>query len=202
MTNQTKFPAKLKKLLLLLLVISSLTMPGACKQSYAENKEAAKAGLSLPAPTKEHAKTTRALVKKLQRSHYIDEPFNDSFSEKVFDTYIKILDPARAHFLGSDIQEFSKYRHTLDEDLKEGNLEPAFFIYSRYDLRRKQRLNYMLELLNKGIDSFDFNKNEYLELDRENSPWHADMNEAKDLWRRLLKNDILNLKLQEKPAEN
>ena len=201
MTNKNRFSPTFKKLLLLLLVLQSILLTGDFRQSYAENSDDNKAVQNLIAPTKEHEKTTRALVKKLQKSHYLNEPFDDSFSEKVFDIYIKMLDPARAHFLESDIQEFSKYRHSLDEDLKEGDLEPAYFIYSRYDLRRKQRLDYTLELLNKGIDALDFSKKEYLELDRENFPWLANMDEAKDLWRRLLKNDILNLKLGDTSPE-
>jgi carboxyl-terminal processing protease len=176
-------------------------LPGSIKQAYTETSEGTETVQGLPSPTKEQAKTTRALVKRLRRYHYLEEPFDDKFSEKVYDNYIKMLDPARTHFLASDIQEFSKYRHSFDEDLKDGNLQNAFFIYSRYYQRRKQRLDYTLELLDKGIDTMDFQKEEYLELDRENLPWLTDMVAAKDLWRRLLKNEILNLKLGETETE-
>ena len=202
MINKIRFQTSLKILLLLLFILPVLALSGNFKPVYSKTSDDTKPVQNVLAPTKEQAKTTRILVKKLEHYHYLDEPFDNSFSEKVFDTYIKILDPARIHFLAADIQEFSKYRHSFDEDLEEGDLKPAFFIYGRYHLRRKQRLDYTLELLNKGIESLDFKKNEYIELDRENLPWNTDMNAAKDLWRRLLKNDILNLKLNDNAVEN
>ena len=201
MTNKTRFFTLFKTLLLVMLVLSGLLLLGNFKQIDAEKGNDSKTDQNLLVPTKEQAKTTRALVKKLEKSHYLDEPIDNTFSEKVFNIYIKMLDPAKANFLATDIEEFSKYRHSFDEDLKKGDLKDAFFIYRRYQERRKQRLNYTLELLNKGIDSLDFKKTEFLELDREKLPWLTDMAAAKDLWRRLLKNEILNLKLDDKSEE-
>ncbi|MGD9160338.1 MAG: carboxy terminal-processing peptidase [Desulfobacteraceae bacterium] len=201
MINKIRYFNSFKTLLLLLLVLSGLLLAGSFLKTDAETGDNTKTVPNLISPTKEEAKTARALVKKLGKYHYLDEPLDDTFSGKIFDNYIKLLDPARVHFLVTDINEFSKYRNSFDEDLKNGNLKSAFFIYSRYHQRRKQRLDYTFGLLNKGIDSLDFNKNEYLELDRENLPWHTDMNAAEDLWRRLLKNDILNLKFGDTSIE-
>ena len=120
MINNTRRFVSINNLLLLLLVLSSLLLPGSIKQAYTETSEGTETV---------QAKTTRALVKRLRKYHYLEEPFDDTFSEKVYDNYIKMLDPARTHFLASDIQEFSKYRHSFDEDLKDGNLQNAFFIY-------------------------------------------------------------------------
>ncbi len=201
MKSKTRFFASFKTLALLLFILSCLFLADNFRQTDAGIRNDNKTTQDLLAPTKEEGKTTRELVKKLKKSHYLNEPIDDSFSEKVFNGYLKILDFARAHFLASDIKEFSKYRHSFDDDLKKGKLNPAFLIYNRYHERRKQRLDYMLELLNRGIGSFDFKKDESLELDRENLPWLSDMDAAKDLWRRLLKNEILNLKLGDTPAE-
>ena len=199
MKSKIRFFASFKTLALLLFILSCLLLADNFKQTDAGIRNDNKTTQDLLSPTKEEGKTTRELVKKLKKSHYLDEPIDDAFSEKVFNGYLKILDFARAHFLASDIEEFSKYRHTFDDDMKSGNLKPAFFIYNRYHERRQQRLNYMLELLDRGIGFFDFQKDESLELDRENLPWLADMGAAKDLWRRLLKNEILNLKLGDTP---
>ncbi len=191
----------LKTLALLLLVLSCLVLAINLRQTDAEISDGKKVSISSFTPTKDHGKTTRDLVKMLKKSHYLDEPINDAFSEKVFNNYLKILDPAKAHFLATEIEKFSKYRHGFDDDLKKGNLVSAFFIYNQYHKRRQQRLDYMLELLKQGIDSLDFQKNEYVEADRENLPWYSDMDELKDFWRRLLKNEILDLKLDDTPAE-
>ena len=202
MKNNTRFPTLLKTLLLGLLIFVALLLAGNFDQTGAKtNDDNNKDAQKLLYPTKDHAKTARAIVERLKKSHYLDEPLNNAFSEKVFNNYIKLLDPAKAHFLETDIKEFSKYRHSFDEDLKQGNLKPAFFIYNRYHQRRQQMLDYSLGLLNKDIASLDFQKTEYLERDRENLSWHPDMNAAKDFWRRLLKNEILDLKLEDKPIE-
>ena len=201
MINKTRFLASFKTLSLMLLVFSGLLLARNFKQTEAETNDDTEVDQETFSPTKDQAQTTRALVEMLEYSHYLDERLDDEFSEKVFNNYIKMLDPGKAHFLATDIKEFFSYRHSFDEDLKLGKLESAFFIYSRYHQRRQQRLDYTLGFLNKGIDSLDFKKTEYLELDREDLSWHTDMNAAKDLWRRLLKDEILYLKLDDTPAD-
>lgn len=166
----------------------------------------ARTGFATPAaadfkPDDGHSDTARAIVRMLAEEHYRDLKINDRFSEKVFTTYLEQLDPGKAHFIASDIAEFSKYRHQLDDELKRGKLKAGFAIYNRYHQRRVQRLEYMLSLLDKGLEAFDFDKEEYLELDREEAPWPADIEQVRDLWRRLAKNDVLNLKLSETPDE-
>ena len=202
MIKNTRSLISFKALLLILVILAGLLLSDIFRQTGAETSHETNTAQAVFSQTKEHAKITRALVKELKRSHYLDEALDDVFSEKVFDNFIKLLDPARVHFLEADIEDFSKYRHSLDDDLKQGDLEHAFFIYGRYHQRRKQRLDYSLEILNKGIDFLDFKKHEHLELDRENLPWLDNMDTAKDLWRRLLKNEILNLKLDEKTEKN
>ena len=59
----------------------------------------------------------------LDQAHYLDKEINDEFSEKVFDTFLKKLDPYKRYFYASDIEEFSKYKF-----LK------AFSIYQIVDL--------------------------------------------------------------------
>ena len=201
MLNKKRFFSPFKILSILLFIFTCLLLVSNFRQTDAESSENTRAVQNLLAPEKEQVKTTRALVKKLERSHYLDEPLDDAFSEKIFDNYLKMLDSARAYFLATDVSEFSKFRDSFDDDLKQGNLKHAFFIFSRYRQRRKQRLDYTLELLNRGIESLNFEKDEYLELDRDDVPWLSNPDAAKDLWRRLLKNEILNLKLDNKPDE-
>lgn len=195
MIDKTRIFTSFRTLLLILLITAVAW--SVFDYSYTEAKTINSSGAvdSLFSPTREQSQTTRAIVKMLARFHYLDEKLDNSFSEKVFKNYIELLDPARSHFLAADIDEFARYRDSLDEDLYKGNLKHAFDIYRRYHERRKQRLAYTLALLEKGETALDFNKNEYIELDREHSPWLKDIDAARDLWRRLLKNEILNLKL-------
>ncbi len=191
----------LKKIIpLLLLLATCLLVTDYLKQSDAETIESASAKHTL-SPTIEQEKTVRAMVKKLKRSHYLDETLDNAFSEKVFNNYIELLDSSKSYFLKTDIDEFSKFRYTLDDDLKAGNLESAFYIYKRCHMRREQRIKYTLEVLEKGVGAIDFNKDEYLDIERKDLPWSADLTEAQGLWLKLIKNEILNLKLEKTALE-
>jgi carboxyl-terminal processing protease len=149
----------------------------------------------------DQAKTAKQIARMLEKEHYRKPELDDAFGEKVFTTYLEQLDPGKAHFIAEDIKEFSDARHTLHKELRRGKLDTAFEIYNRYHQRRVERIEYMLSLLDKGLDHFDFEREEYLELDREDAPWPADTDEIRDLWRRLVKNDLLNLKLGDTPDE-
>ncbi len=92
-------------------------------------------------------------------------------SSQVLDRYLKDLDNGRGYFLANDIKEFEDYRYLFDDDLVRGDLSRGFAIYSRYQQRINQRLDFILKELKKGTDAFDFSKDDSLETKRENAPW-------------------------------
>ena len=63
------------------------------------------------------------------------------------------------------------------------------------------RFDNVVARLNAGIDQFDFTIDESLNVDRENLPWATSNEELDDLWRKRLKDAILNLKLTDKEPE-
>lgn len=146
-------------------------------------------------PDTEHALTNRAVLHHLYQHHYSRKYLNDDFSEKVYERYLDILDNTRSYFTEQDIKQFEQYRYKLDEAIKSNDLDPAYDIYNRYEQRAIERLDYALALLKGGIKQFDFKKDESLELDREKAPWAKDSKELDQLWRKRLKNTVLNLKL-------
>jgi carboxyl-terminal processing protease len=150
------------------------------------------------APTRDHGKTLQEAIKKLDRHHYKTLVLDDEAGKKILQRYTELLDPARVHFLAEDIAAFDKLGPQLDDDIKRGNLEHVFRIYNRYHAQRDRRLHYMLDKLPERIKEMDFEKDEFMELDREKAPWPADAAAAEDIWRKFLKYDVLNLKLTEK----
>jgi len=153
-------------------------------------------------PAAEHALTNRAVVHHLYQHHYSRKYLNDAFSEKVYDRYLNILDNTRSYFTAADINEFKSMRLALDDAIKTNDLEPAFLIYNRYRQRAIERLDFALLLINKGVDHFDFTKDESLELDREKSVWAKNSSELDQLWRKRIKNTVLNLKLASKKDQD
>jgi carboxyl-terminal processing protease len=159
--------------------------------SHANSPEPAK----VLEPASEHQLTNRAVVHHLYQYHYSRKYLNDEFSGKVYDRYLEILDNTRSYFTKSDVTEFESYRFKLDDAIKTNDLDPAFLIYNRYQTRAIERLNYAIGLVKGGVKQFNFKKDESLELDREKAPWAKDSNELDQLWRKRLKNTVLNLKL-------
>jgi carboxyl-terminal processing protease len=152
-------------------------------------------------PEAEHPLTNRAVVHHLYQHHYSRKYMNDEFSDKVYDRYLEILDNTRSYFTASDIKEFESMRFQLDDAIKTNDLDPAYKIYNRYQKRAIERLDYALSLLAKGIKQFDFKKDESLELDREKAQWAGSAGDLDQLWRKRIKNTILNLKLAKKEDE-
>ncbi|KHO65990.1 peptidase S41 [Pseudomonas flexibilis] len=134
------------------------------------------------------------VVELLRRHHYNKPPLDDARSAKIYDSYIKLLDPARSYFTADDIAEFEPWRLQFDDFLKEGQLEPGFTIYQRHLERLIQRIEYALSLL-ENIDSLDFTIDEELEIDRETASWARDRAELDDLWRKRVKDEVLRLKI-------
>ena len=169
---------------------------------YSLTSLASSAKVEILEPASEHALTNRAVVHHLYQHHYSRKYLNDAFSEKVYDRYLNILDNTRSYFTTTDISEFKSMRLTLDDAIKANDLEPAFIIYNRYRQRAIERLDFALLLINKGVDHFNFHKDESLELDREKAAWAKDSAELDQLWRKRIKNTVLNLKLANKKDQD
>ncbi|HQV21670.1 MAG: carboxy terminal-processing peptidase [Moraxellaceae bacterium] len=149
-------------------------------------------------PTKDEIKATRSTVAMLKHLHYEHKKLNDAFSSQVLDRYLKDLDSSRAYFLASDIKEFEEYRYQFDDDLVKGDVSRAFAIYTRFQQRFNQRSDYILKELKKGVDNFDFSKDDTLEVKRDNAPWANDSKELDKLWHKRLKSAVLSLRLSGK----
>jgi carboxyl-terminal processing protease len=128
----------------------------------------------------------------LARYHYKALPLDDAMSEKIFDNYFKSLDSEKLYFTQADIDQFSPMRTKLDDAINNENLTLPFSIFNLYQQRFNERMTYARDLL-KG--KFDFTADETLQLDREKAPWPKNEDEARDLWRKRVKNDWLRLKL-------
>ncbi|MNJ09017.1 Tail-specific protease precursor [compost metagenome] len=146
-------------------------------------------------PDRDEVVASLNVVELLKRHHYSKPPLNDARSVIIYDSYIKLLDPARSYFLASDIAEFDKWKTQFDDFLKSGNLDPGFTIYKRYLDRVKSRLDFALAELNKGVENFDFSTKETLLIDRKDAPWLKNQAELDDLWRKRVKDEVLRLKI-------
>lgn len=153
-------------------------------------------------PTRTHSVTSQQIMNNLLSGHYEHRRLNDDLSSKVLDILLDDVDGTRSYFLASDIQEFEQYRTKLDDALARGDMKPGFLIFNRYEQRVSERLSFLLNELKTNANSYTFDGKETLELDREEAQWATTSRELDTLWKKRLKNSMLNLKLAGKEKED
>lgn len=150
------------------------------------------------APLAEHSRVAVEIIKDLKRNHYRKVSIDDALSANVFQRLLDDIDISRSYFLASDISEFEPYRTRLDDAFLRGDVTPAFKIFNRYQERLAQRLSYIINLTDSGLNDLNLEKDEYLETDRKNAPWPATRAELEGLWLKTLKNEVITMRLEGK----
>ncbi len=147
---------------------------------------------------KEQAEQCVAIVDALEREHFTGKKMDSNMSALVFDRYVKSLDPGRHLFTQKDLDAYQPLKQLMYKYLKTGNLAPAYEIFNLYQSRSAQRLEYILELAKSWQTQIDFASNDTLVIDYEHKPFIQDMSGLKPLWKKELKNHIINLKIDKK----
>ena len=143
-------------------------------------------------PTSTQKKVERLVYGILSNYHYRKIPVNDSLSSKIYDAYLKELDPNKVYFLASDIKELEDYRFTIDEQLNLGDLTSAFKIFNLYQVRMKERFAFIHEVLNQKQD---FSIDETYAPNRDKATWANSKSELNDYWRKDIKRQLLDWKI-------
>ena len=141
-------------------------------------------------PDAQQAALGKEILERLSRGHYSDITLNDGTSGRIFDSYLRSMDPSRSYFRSADIREFEAYRTRFDDLLKAGDLDPAFKMFNRYRQRLGERLRFIIDIVEHQFDTLDFGKDETLA--RENASWAESEAEIRGRWRRQVKNDVLS----------
>ena len=128
----------------------------------------------------------------LSHYHYKTVPLDDVLSGKIFDQYLKAIDPERLFFDQSDVDGLSKARTVFDDAIARGDLRVPFLVFNTYLKRVIERYDYARTLLKTH---FDFSEKEFFQIDRSKEPWAKNEEAVRDLWRKRIKNDWLRLRL-------
>lgn len=150
-------------------------------------------------PKPVYGKEAKVVSFILDNNHYRKISLNDSLSAVILDSYIESLDNNKTYFTAADIAAFDKYKYKIDDLTKSENVSPAYEIYNTFKDRFDERMNYVLaELVD---EPFDYTKDEYYETDRSKEPWPKSEAELNEIWRKIIKNQALSLKLTGKTQE-
>ncbi|MGO4876175.1 carboxy terminal-processing peptidase [Pedobacter psychrotolerans] len=149
-------------------------------------------GIANVMPDQQQQLVIKEVVNLIESYNYKKVQVNDSISSLILDKYIKALDQGKNYFLASDIAAFEKYRYTLDDDFKNGDLSGPFYIYNVYAKRLNEYFAYSLaQIKNK----YDFNQNDTYVYDREKLPWAPSTAALNDTWKKRVKYELINLNL-------
>ncbi|HCN89676.1 MAG TPA: tail-specific protease [Oxalobacteraceae bacterium] len=144
------------------------------------------------APLQQQGQAAALAAQVLTRHHYKAVPLDDAMSEKIFDRYVKTLDPEKLFFIQADIDKFAAARTELDDAIYHEDLHIPFAIFNLFQRRVVERLAYAREILKQD---HNFSRVETYQYERSKEPWPKSEDEARDLWRKRVKNDWLRLKL-------
>ncbi|MEM9257561.1 MAG: carboxy terminal-processing peptidase [Pseudomonadota bacterium] len=164
------------------------------------------AALSLPAwgvieYTDDQQDTIVELVKQLEERHYAKLPYDDTLSSQHLDSYIDSLDRSRMFFTADDIAEFNQYRRVMDDQLPRGKLDAGYQIFNRFHERLEARLQQVIDALPETVAAMDFSVDESYDLNAEERNWATSQAELDDRWRKQIKNQVLSLRLADKPTD-
>jgi carboxyl-terminal processing protease len=143
-------------------------------------------------PADRHRRVVKVVTELMKRYHYERTDIDDALSAQVLDGYIDALDGNKFYFLARDIERFDRYRYTLDDAVRAGNVAPAFDIFNLYRERVQERIVHAIELLEEEPD---FTVDERYEFDRDDLPWARSSDALDEVWRKRVKNDALSLVL-------
>ena len=125
----------------------------------------------------------------LDKLHYDPQIINDDFSIKVYDDFIDAVDSQKRFLLKSDLELFSQFRLSIDDQINSSNI--AFFnlVYETLKKRIDEVENFYGEILEVP---FNFQINEEINLDYENLEYASSSDELKKIWRKRLKLSALD----------
>ncbi len=141
----------------------------------------------------QHRQTSKAVVRLVDSFHYRNRPLDNEFSNEILQEYLDALDPNRSYFRSTDIQKFNSYRFYMDDFLRSGKLDKIYEIFSVFKQRVAERTEFAKSLL--GGVPFDFQLDEALSLDWSQSDWSFNQVEYDNVWRQIVKNEYLKLKI-------
>jgi carboxyl-terminal processing protease len=141
-----------------------------------------------PAGPDRERTAARLQARSLFAWHYAPPTLDDAFSNRVFDLYLKRLDPQKRFLLQSDIDTLAKFRNQLDEHVRTGSMAFVEVANARLDRRVSETRLVARELLRGGID---LGAPDSIGPDSRKFGYAADARERKRHWSRLLKLQIL-----------
>lgn len=141
---------------------------------------------------------TFAVAARMEKTHLSGQLLDDTISERCLETFVKELDPLKLFFYQSDVEEFRRHRHVLDDLFKRGDVRFAYEVYDRFLARVDERINLAEAMLKQD---HDFTLDEEMIRDPKAAEFARTPEEAAERWRQRVKFDLMKELADEVPLE-
>ncbi|NLW58932.1 MAG: carboxy terminal-processing peptidase [Firmicutes bacterium] len=149
------------------------------------------ASLTGQEPSREQV-LTQLVMGSLTTWHYASPSDPDLWSAQAFDLYLKALDYNKRFFTQGDLKTLAPYRTKLDDEMRQGTTKFYELSWALLSKRLQEVQDYVDTFL---AEPLDFTVQEYIELDPEKRDYPKDATALKELWRKLVKAQTLNVYL-------
>ena len=137
--------------------------------------------------TEEKVNLSKEVFSKLKKEHYIKNFVKEDFNSEYVDALVNRLDENKLYFVSSEIKKFQEESNKYSE--KYFDIDLAYLIINLYFERLLNFSEYQIKLIEE--DSFDFTKEEFIDIYYEDNQWPESEFHQKKIWRNETKNDLL-----------
>ena len=147
-----------------------------------------------PLPTRSPPRRCH-VVSLLEKNHMAQPKIDDEMAKKWCKNFLKELDPQKNYFLKDDVDEFLAQATTLDDKIKEGNLDFARLVFDRFLKRSDERLAPRWSCSRRSPTSPSTSPSSTIPTSSTTPPTPR---RPKERWRKQIKFDLLQLKIVDK----
>lgn len=143
-------------------------------------------------PTVDVAQKEAVLMKTVltgfSQMHYQPKAVDDGFSRAFFDSYLDQIDYGRRFLTKQEVKKLQAYETDIDDQVKNGDFEFFDLSVELVEAGLEKTQSYYRELL---TTPFNYDKEEYIELDGSKREFAKNDAELRDFWRKYLKHETM-----------
>ena len=141
------------------------------------------------APLNYYGKIAQRFASTLTNKHVLQRGLDDEISRRAWTNLVTTYDYDHSVFLKGDLDRLAVREARLDDEILSGDVSFGYDVHNLYVERLRERIDFATNLL--ATATWDFSTNETYRIRRKDAPWPATREEAEDLWRRRMKNEML-----------
>ncbi|HEY5315487.1 MAG TPA: carboxy terminal-processing peptidase [Pirellulales bacterium] len=141
---------------------------------------------------------TLAVTSLMRSEHLTRHPLDGEIATRCMTLYLKTLDPWKLYFFQADADNFMARNDELIQQVRRGDVSLGHDVFNAFLRRVDERVKYADEFLAAKLD---FDADEGMVSDPDAAKYATTPDEARDLWRKRVKYDLLVLKADKTEGE-